>query len=79
MRHSIAQGYRRRHSFLFFLVQHTNDTIGGLMNATMGNLPELIIALFALNQGLVRVVQTSLIGSILSNLLLVMGTAVSGR
>ena len=57
------------------LADHTNDTIGGLMNATMGNLPELIVALFALKDGLLRVVQTSLLGSILSNLLLVMGMA----
>jgi hypothetical protein len=52
------------------LADHTNDTIGGLMNATMGNMPELIVALFALRDGLLRVVQTSLLGSILSNLLL---------
>jgi Ca2+:H+ antiporter len=45
------------------------------MNATMGNLPELIIALFALTNNLVLVVQLSLLGSILSNLLLVLGSA----
>ena len=44
------------------------------MNATMGNAPELIISLFALKEGLLRVVQVSLLGSILSNLLLVLGT-----
>ena len=57
------------------LADQTNDVIGALMNASMGNLPELIIALFALHAGLLRVVQISLLGSIVSNLLLVMGTA----
>ena len=56
------------------IADHTNDTLGGLMNATMGNAPELIIALFALKEGLLRVVQVSLVGSVLSNLLLVLGS-----
>ena len=56
------------------IADHTNDTLGGLMNATMGNAPELIISLFALKEGLLRVVQVSLLGSILSNLLLVLGS-----
>ena len=57
------------------LAMHTNDTIGGLLNATFGNATELIISLSALKNGLYRVIQLSLLGSILSNLLLVMGTA----
>ncbi|BAU10908.1 calcium/proton exchanger [Leptolyngbya sp. NIES-3755] len=48
-------------------------TLGGLMNATFGNATELIIALVALNAGLVDVVKASLTGSIIGNLLLVMG------
>jgi Ca2+:H+ antiporter len=48
-------------------------TLGGLMNATFGNATELIIAIVALNAGLVEVVKASLTGSIIGNLLLVMG------
>ena len=48
-------------------------TLGGLMNATFGNATELIIALVALNAGLIDVVKASLTGSIIGNLLLVMG------
>jgi len=50
-------------------------TLGGLMNATFGNATELIIALVALNAGLIDVVKASLTGSIIGNLLLVMGLA----
>lgn len=57
------------------LSEHVSDTMAGLMNASMGNAPELIIALLAMKQGLYRVVQLSLIGSVLSNLLLVLGTS----
>src|SRR3954462_13299277 len=49
--------------------------IGGLLNVTFGNAPELIIALFALNAGLHEVVKASLLGSILGNSLLVLGAA----
>src|SRR3954463_15648407 len=49
--------------------------IGGLLNVTFGNAPELIIALFALGQGLQEVVKASLIGSIMGNTLLVLGGA----
>lgn len=49
--------------------------LGGLMNATFGNATELIIGLVALNAGLVEVVKASITGSIISNLLLVMGLA----
>eukprot|EP00457_Paulinella_chromatophora_P005311 gb/GEZN01005327.1/.p1 GENE.gb/GEZN01005327.1/~~gb/GEZN01005327.1/.p1 ORF type:complete len:428 (-),score=68.23 gb/GEZN01005327.1/:464-1747(-) len=57
------------------LAKYTNDTLGGLINATMGNVTEMIVSIFALKAGLVRVVQISLLGSILSNLLLVLGMA----
>jgi Ca2+:H+ antiporter len=49
--------------------------IGGILNVTFGNAPELIIALFALEAGLHEVVKASIIGSILGNILLVMGAA----
>ncbi|KAK4156516.1 Sodium/calcium exchanger protein-domain-containing protein [Chaetomidium leptoderma] len=49
------------------------ETLGGLLNATFGNAVELIVAIIALAHNEVVIVQTSLIGSILSNLLLVMG------
>ncbi|KAF7550582.1 hypothetical protein G7Z17_g5602 [Cylindrodendrum hubeiense] len=51
----------------------TGEVLGGLINATFGNAVELIVAILALAEGKVLIVQTSLIGSILSNLLLVMG------
>ncbi|MCY7413499.1 MAG: cation transporter, partial [Salinibacterium sp.] len=52
---------------------HTGPTIGGLLNATLGNLAELIIALLALRAGLLDLVKASITGSILGNLLLVLG------
>ncbi|KAI0132998.1 Ca2+ transporter [Xylariales sp. AK1849] len=55
------------------LALRTGETLGGLINATFGNAVELIVAVIALIKGEVEVVQTSLIGSILSNLLLVLG------
>ena len=57
------------------LADRAGPGIGGLLNVTFGNAPELIIALFALHRGLQEVVKASLIGSILGNLLLVMGAA----
>lgn len=54
---------------------HTNETIGGLLNATFGNATELIVSVFALEKGLLGVVKTSLLGSIISNTLLVLGMA----
>ncbi|KAJ8647279.1 hypothetical protein MRB53_000302 [Persea americana] len=54
---------------------YTGATVGGLINATCGNATELIIALIALYQGKIEVVKCSLLGSILSNLLLVLGTS----
>jgi hypothetical protein len=47
--------------------------IGGLLNVTFGNAPELIIALFALGAGLHEVVKASIVGSIMGNVLLVLG------
>lgn len=49
------------------------QTLGGLLNATFGNAVELIVGVVALTQGQLRLVQTSMLGSILSNLLLVLG------
>jgi Ca2+:H+ antiporter len=57
------------------LAERSGNVIGGLLNVTFGNAPELIIALFALEKGLHEVVKASLIGSILGNILLVMGAA----
>ncbi|KAI8967429.1 Sodium/calcium exchanger protein-domain-containing protein [Mycotypha africana] len=51
----------------------TGEIIGGLLNATFGNAVELIISIISLTQNLVVVVQASMLGSILSNLLLVLG------
>jgi len=53
--------------------RHTGPGIGGFLNATFGNAPELIIALFAVNDGLFDVVRASLVGSVVGNLLLVLG------
>jgi Ca2+:H+ antiporter len=55
--------------------EHTGATVGGLLNASFGNAPELIIALFAISDGLPDVVRGSITGSIVSNLLLVLGLA----
>jgi Ca2+:H+ antiporter len=55
--------------------QHTGPGIGGFLNASFGNAPELIIALFAVSSGLPNVVRGSLVGSVVSNLLLVFGLA----
>ncbi|KAL3784357.1 hypothetical protein HJC23_004120 [Cyclotella cryptica] len=55
------------------LAAHTNDVIGGLINATFGNAVELVVAIQALLVNDYRVVQASLIGSVFSNLLLVLG------
>jgi Ca2+:H+ antiporter len=53
--------------------ERTGPGIGGFLNATFGNAPELIIALIAVNEGLTEVVRGSLTGSIVGNLLLVLG------
>jgi Ca2+:H+ antiporter len=57
------------------LAARSGPGIGGFLNVTFGNAPEIIIALFALNEGLQEVVKASLVGSILGNILLVLGLA----
>jgi Ca2+:H+ antiporter len=57
------------------LATYTGDTVGGLLNATFGNAPELIIALVALKAGLYDMVKASIIGAILANMLLGLGLA----
>ncbi|MGH2962270.1 MAG: calcium/proton exchanger [Solirubrobacterales bacterium] len=57
------------------LAARSGPGIGGLLNVTFGNAPELIIALFALEAGLQEVVKASLVGSIIGNILLVLGAA----
>lgn len=57
------------------LATRTGDAIGGLLNATFGNAPELIISLVALRAGYLEMVRASLVGAILANLLLALGVA----
>lgn len=57
------------------LAERTGDAIGGLLNATFGNAPELIIAVVALRSGYFDMVRASIIGAILANLLLATGIA----
>ena len=57
------------------LADRAGPGIGGLLNVTFGNFPELIIAFFALIAGLHEVVKASIIGSVISNILLVMGAS----
>ena len=57
------------------LAERSGNVVGGLLNVTFGNAPELIIALFALGKGLQEVVKASLIGSIIGNVLLVLGAS----
>jgi Ca2+:H+ antiporter len=57
------------------LSSHTSPRIGGLLNATLGNAAELIITIVAIREGLLELVKASITGSILGNLLLVMGMA----
>jgi Ca2+:H+ antiporter len=57
------------------IATRTGDAVGGLLNATFGNAPELIIAMVALKAGLFDMVRASLIGAILANLLLAQGVA----
>jgi Ca2+:H+ antiporter len=62
------------------LARHTGPGIGGFLNATFGNAPELIIAIVAVAEGLTAIVRASLVGSIAGNLLLVLGfTLLFGR
>lgn len=55
------------------LVVHTGPRVGGLLNATLGNAAELIITIFALRAGLFDLVKASITGSIIGNMLLIMG------
>jgi Ca2+/H+ antiporter len=68
--------HTRRLSFITEQVaEHTNGTIGALLNATFGNAPELLISISALRSGYYRVVQLAMLGSMLTNMLLVFGVA----
>jgi Ca2+:H+ antiporter len=58
------------------LAHHTGDGIGGLLNATFGNAAELILAVMALRKGLYPVVKASITGSVIGNILLVLGASV---
>ena len=58
------------------LAAHTGPRVGGLLNATLGNAAELIITLFAIRAGLLELVKASITGSILGNVLLIMGFSV---
>src|SRR6059036_4011765 len=55
--------------------EHTGPRIGGLLNASFGNAPEVIIAVIAIADNLPNVVRGSLAGSVVSNILLVLGAA----
>ncbi len=55
------------------LAHYTGPKLGGLLNATLGNAAELIITIFAIRKGLLELVKASITGSILGNLLLVLG------
>jgi len=57
------------------LAARSGPGIGGLLNVTFGNAPELIIAFFALKEGLHEVVKASIVGSVIGNILLVLGAA----
>src|SRR6202023_2419470 len=58
------------------LSARSGPALGGLLNATFGNATELLIGIFAIREGLIEVVKASLTGSIIGNLLLVLGTAI---
>src|SRR4051812_7930088 len=59
------------------LSEHLGQGVGGLLNATFGNAAELIIGLMALHKGLIGVVKASITGSIIGNILLVLGAALA--
>ena len=58
------------------VAEYTGPKVGGLLNATLGNAAELIITIVALREGLITVVKASITGSIIGNVLLVLGAAV---
>jgi Ca2+/H+ antiporter len=57
------------------VAEHTNGTIGALLNATFGNAPELLISVAALRSGFYRVVQLTMLGSMITNMILVFGVS----
>jgi len=57
------------------LAEHFGPQVGGFLNATLGNAAELIIAVFAIKEGLLELVKASITGSILGNILAVMGAS----
>src|SRR5918993_6086122 len=57
------------------LGEHAGPRVGGILNATFGNAAELIITIFALSAGLTTVVKASIIGSVIGNVLLVLGAS----
>lgn len=57
------------------IAEHTNETIGALVNVTFGNAVELILSILAMRAGKVSLIKDTIIGSILSNLLLVLGSS----
>jgi Ca2+/H+ antiporter len=57
------------------VAEHTNGTIGALLNATFGNAPELLISVAALRSGYYRVVQLTMLGSMITNMIFVFGVA----
>lgn len=57
------------------LAAHTNQTVGGLLNATFGNIVEMLLCVAGIRNNEISVVQCTLVGSIISNLLLVLGTS----
>ena len=58
------------------LALRLGSTLGGLLNGTMGNVPEMIIAISALRKGLEPMVKASLTGTLLSNVLLILGLSI---
>ena len=58
------------------LAVRTGPRVGGLLNATLGNAAELIITIFAIRAGLLDLVKASITGSIIGNILLVMGASI---
>src|SRR5216684_1095607 len=59
------------------LEYYVGPIAGGLLNATFGNAPEIIIGIFALQRGLISLVKASITGSIISNVLLVLGMSLA--
>jgi len=76
--YTLTSGISLHHSLSFVteqVAEHTNGTVGALLNATFGNAPELLISIAALKSGYYRVVQLCMVGSILTNMIFVFGVA----